>query len=72
MDSDNPQIPRLTPLTAREHQVMEWVAEDKSNGDIGRIIGCSELTVKKHLWRIFQKLGVENRRAAARTYLQGD
>jgi DNA-binding CsgD family transcriptional regulator len=58
-------------LTAREHDVMHWVAEGKSNGDIGRILGCTECTVKKHLQHIFPKLGVETRTAAAIAYLQG-
>ena len=56
----------------REHEVLHWVAEGKANGDIGRIIGCSEGTVKKRLQRIFPKLGVETRTAAAIAYLQGN
>src|ERR1700719_2204671 len=71
MDSASPQIPDLAILTAREQEVMHWVAEGKSDGDIGRIIGCTEHTVKKHLQHIFPKLGVETRTAAARAYLQG-
>jgi DNA-binding CsgD family transcriptional regulator len=71
MDSASPQIPRLATLTAREHEVLHWVAEGKSNWDIGRIIGCTEQTVKKHLQHIFPKLGVETRTAAAIAYLQG-
>jgi DNA-binding CsgD family transcriptional regulator len=70
MDAASPQLPRLGTLTAREHEVLHWVAEGKSNGDIGRILGCTERTVKKHLQHIFPKLGVETRTAAARTYLQ--
>jgi DNA-binding CsgD family transcriptional regulator len=71
MDEANPQLPRLAPITAREREVLHWVAEGKSNGDIGRILGCSERTVKKHLEHIFPKLGVETRTAAAIAYLQG-
>jgi DNA-binding CsgD family transcriptional regulator len=70
MDAASPQLPHLATLTAREQEVLHWVAEGKSNGDIGRIIGCTEQTVKKHLQHIFPKLGVETRTAAARTYLQ--
>jgi DNA-binding NarL/FixJ family response regulator len=70
MNLATPQISRLATLTTREHEVLHWVAEGKANGDIGRILGCTEGTVKKHLQRIFPKLGVETRTAAAIAYLQ--
>jgi DNA-binding CsgD family transcriptional regulator len=66
-----PPVRGLAALTPREHEVAHWIAEGKGNGDIGRIIGCSEATVKKHLEHIFRKLGVETRTAAAVTYLRG-
>jgi DNA-binding CsgD family transcriptional regulator len=71
MDAASPQIPRLATLTAREQEVLDWVAEGKTNWEIGCIIGCTEQTVKKHLQHIFPKLGVETRTAAAIAYLQG-
>jgi DNA-binding CsgD family transcriptional regulator len=37
----------------------------KINRDIADIVGASPATVKKHLERIFGKLGVETRTAAA-------
>jgi DNA-binding CsgD family transcriptional regulator len=49
---------------------MLWVVAGKSNGDIGSIPECSGRTVKKHLWHIFRKLGVETRTAAAVEYLR--
>jgi len=52
-------------LTPREAEVLLWVAQGKSNGDIGVILGCAENTVKVHTARIFEKLGFENRNAAA-------
>ena len=70
MDVVTPQLHRLAALTDREHEVLHWVAEGKANGDIGRILGCAERTVKKHLQHIFPKLGVETRTAAAIAYLQ--
>jgi len=48
---------------------MKWVTQGKSNGDIGKILESAEGTVKKHLWHIFKKLGVETRTAAALMYL---
>jgi DNA-binding NarL/FixJ family response regulator len=52
-------------LTPREAEVLLWVAQGKSNPDIAVILGCAENTVKVHLARIFEKLGVENRNAAS-------
>lgn len=52
-------------LTNREAEVLLWVAQGKSNGDVASILGMSEKTVKQHMGKIFEKLGVENRNAAA-------
>ncbi len=52
-------------LTAREAEVLYWVVKGKINRDIGDILGTSPMTVKKHLERVFIKLGVETRTAAA-------
>jgi DNA-binding NarL/FixJ family response regulator len=51
-------------LTPRESEVLLWIAQGKSNGDIGTILGCAENTVKVHIARIFEKLGFENRNSA--------
>lgn len=52
-------------ITAKEAEVLYWLAQGKINRDIAEIVGCSPATVKKHLERIFAKLGVETRTAAA-------
>ncbi|SFV03197.1 two component transcriptional regulator, LuxR family [Polaromonas sp. YR568] len=52
-------------LTAREAEVLYWVVKGKTNRDIGDILGSSPATVKKHLERVYAKLGVETRTAAA-------
>jgi len=52
-------------LTAREADVLSWIAKGKANRDIGEILGLSPRTVNKHLEQIYQKLGVENRASAA-------
>jgi DNA-binding response OmpR family regulator len=52
-------------LTARESEVLVWIAKGKPNRDIGEILGLSARTVNKHLEQIYVKLGVENRASAA-------
>jgi DNA-binding CsgD family transcriptional regulator len=52
-------------LSQREAEVLDWVAQGKTNGEIAIILHISPLTVKKHLEHILQKLGVETRTAAA-------
>ena len=52
-------------LTPREAEVLLWVAQGKSNGEVGTILNISDNTAKAHLSRIYQKLGVETRTAAA-------
>lgn len=52
-------------LTKRESEVLLWVAQGKSNKDVGDILGLSPRTVNKHLEQVFSKLGVENRASAA-------
>ncbi len=61
--SPAPLVSRLG-VTAREAEVLLWVAQGKSNADIGGILGMAEKTVKKHLGNIFAKLGIEGRNAA--------
>ena len=53
-------------LSAREKEVMEQVAEGKSNRDIAETLFISENTVKGHLRRIIDKLKVTNRVEVAR------
>lgn len=57
-------------LTRREAEVLAWVAQGKTNIDVADILGASPRTVQKHLERIFQKLGVETRTAAAAKVLE--
>lgn len=51
-------------LTPRESEVLLWVAQGKSNGDVAAILEMSEKTAKQHLGTCFQKMGVEGRNAA--------
>lgn len=52
-------------LTAREAEVLRWVAAGKSDAQIGAILRISARTVQKHLQNVYDKLGVETRTAAA-------
>ena len=51
-------------LSERERQIMAWVAQGKTNPEIGCILRISEFTVKNHLKSIFSKLDVTNRAQA--------
>lgn len=48
-------------LTSREEQVVALVADGLSNRHVAAELGLSEHTVKKYLFRIFEKLGISNR-----------
>ncbi len=52
-------------LSPRETDILSWIAQGKTNPEIGIILGISRRTVHKHLEHIYLKLGVENRTAAA-------
>ena len=52
-------------LTEREAEVLYWVAQGKTSPEIAIILGSALKTVKKHLQRVYEKLGVETRTAAA-------
>ncbi len=54
-----------TGLTAREHEVLELVAEGLANKAIARRMGISEKTVKAHLTSVFVRIGVTDRTQAA-------
>ncbi|MGB5835062.1 MAG: DNA-binding response regulator [Thiohalocapsa sp.] len=57
-------------LTAREAEVLVWIARGKSNREIATILDLSPRTVNKHLEPVFDKLGVENRTSAAATAIR--
>lgn len=62
------QATGLADLTRREREVLASVAEGISNQEIAQKLCISEQTVKTHLTRIFAKLAVRNRLAAALAY----
>lgn len=52
-------------LTDVQAEVLNWIAEGKSNLDIGTIMNLEERTVRYHVSKILQKLGVATRTQAA-------
>lgn len=56
-------------LYRREAEAAALMAEGASNREIATVLGISEGTVRKHVDRVFCKLGVHNRAAATRAVL---
>jgi DNA-binding NarL/FixJ family response regulator len=56
--------PDAQALTPREVEVLACVARGLSNVEVGRELFIGEATVKTHLLRVFEKLGVNDRTAA--------
>jgi len=65
----NPDFSSAAPLeklglSAREAEILLWVAQGKTNFETSIILNITVSTVKKHLENIFAKLGVESRNGA--------
>jgi DNA-binding CsgD family transcriptional regulator len=56
---------RMPRLTAREREILELVAEGRTNAEIAERLWVSRGTVRKHLDNVYAKLGVHTRTAAA-------
>ena len=56
-------------LTAREREVLSWVAKGKTNPQIAELLWLSPATVRKHLENVYGKLGVSTRTAAVARFL---
>ena len=66
MESPSPAAPTVElseseQVSRRERDVLELLAQGKSNAEIGRDLFLSEATVKSHLRRIMTKWGVRDR-----------
>jgi RNA polymerase sigma factor (sigma-70 family) len=54
----------LTPLSNREREVLALIGKGRRNREIGEILSISELTVKRHVHNMLEKLRVPTRAAA--------
>lgn len=64
-------------LSARQLEVLEWMARGKTSWEASVIMRCSEATVNYHLKQVFRKLDVTNKvqavsRAMAKGMLEPD
>jgi DNA-binding NarL/FixJ family response regulator len=56
--------PRATPLSKREREILQKVADGATTRQVASDLGISPHTVKTHLERIFEKLGANDRAQA--------
>ncbi|MCR3748961.1 response regulator [Lentzea californiensis] len=56
--------PAPAPLSAREREVLELIAQGSTNREAAKRLYISETTVKTHLLHVYAKLGVNDRAAA--------
>jgi DNA-binding NarL/FixJ family response regulator len=56
--------PACSPLTAREVEILDCVAQGNSNKEIARRLNISDQTVKNHITSILRKLSVNDRTQA--------
>lgn len=65
-NSDNAREQGLVKaLSGRERQVLQLLADGRSNADIGFRLGLTEATVKSYVSTVLNKLGAQNRVQAA-------
>ncbi len=60
--SADPELPVLSP---RQREVLDLIAMGRTNAEIGTALGIAPGTVKSHIVRLFEVLGVANRTEAA-------
>jgi pimeloyl-ACP methyl ester carboxylesterase/DNA-binding CsgD family transcriptional regulator len=61
---DDDEDPLFEVLTPREREILLRIADGRSNAEIGRQLFISEKTVRNHITKVFEKLGVQSRAQA--------
>lgn len=64
-DLESVPLSALAPLTAREAEVLGWVAAGKRNREIAKMLHRSVRTVEKHVENIMKALNAETRGGVA-------
>ncbi|MEO8475988.1 MAG: response regulator transcription factor [Actinomycetota bacterium] len=67
-DSD---VPRAAPLSKREREILQKVADGATTRQVASELGISPHTVKTHLERIFEKLSANDRAQAVAIAIRG-
>jgi len=62
--ASSPQIENK-PLTPRQREIFDLIVVGQSNKEIARKLGLSASTVKIHVAKLFDRLGVHHRSAVA-------
>ncbi len=65
LDTDDELGSLLVPLSPREMEILQYIAQGKSNKEIAYELGISRQTVKNHMTSILRKLAVNDRTQAA-------
>lgn len=72
--ADRPQVPEKDeephPLSARELEVSQLVAEGLTNPEIGKRLFISPRTVTTHLVKVYERLGIHSRTALTRWIME--
>ena len=62
-------LPLVEPLTARETEILDLIADGRSNAEIAQVLSLEEKTVKNHITRLYSKLNITSRYDAIRLRL---
>ena len=63
--AESTRTSRSSPLSVREREVLALIGQGRRNREIAEILSISELTVKRHVHNMLEKLRVPTRAAAA-------